>query len=104
MSNKYNNSSHSSYRSDQDRTTALIPNSVLFNRKNNTSNVPSCPLSGKDAPIISYTNIETILKFLSENGRIYGSRLTGVSAKNQRKLTVAIKRARALALIPYSAK
>lgn len=100
---QYNNTSHNSHQSNQDRTTALIPNSVLFNRKGNSSNTPSCPLSGKNAPAINYMNIETLVKFISEKGRKLPRRVTGVSAKNQKKLNKAIKIARVLALIPYSA-
>ncbi|MBL0690391.1 MAG: 30S ribosomal protein S18 [Alphaproteobacteria bacterium] len=50
---------------------------------------------------ITYKNPELLLTFLSQRGRITPSRISGVSAKMQRKLAVAIKRARFLGLIPY---
>ena len=59
----------------------------------------SCPLSVKVAPIIDYKNIKLLKKYVSENGKILPSRITNVSQKKQRELSVSIKRARNLALI-----
>ena len=59
----------------------------------------SCPLSVKGAPIIDYKNIKLLKKYVSENGKILTSRITNVSQKKQRELSVSIKRARNLALI-----
>ena len=59
----------------------------------------SCPLSGKDAPDINYKNIKLLKKYVSENGKILPSRITNVSQKKQRELSLSIKRARNLALI-----
>ena len=58
-----------------------------------------CPLSGKGAPTIDYKNISLLKKYMSENGKILPSRITSVSQKKQRELTLSIKRARNLALI-----
>ena len=58
-----------------------------------------CPLSGKGAPTIDYKNIKLLKKYVSENGKILPSRITNVSQKKQRELSVSIKRARNLALI-----
>ena len=58
-----------------------------------------CPLSGKEAPIVDYKNIKLLKKYTSENGKILPSRVTSVSQKKQRKLSLSIKRARILALI-----
>ena len=58
-----------------------------------------CPLSGKGAPIIDYKNIKLLKKYMSENGKILPSRITSVSQKKQRELSLSIKRARNLALI-----
>ena len=58
-----------------------------------------CPLSGKGAPIIDYKNIKLLKRYVSENGKILPSRITSVSQKKQRDLSVSIKRARNLALI-----
>ena len=59
----------------------------------------SCPLSIKGAPIIDYKNIRLLKKYVSENGKILPSRITNVSQKKLRELSVSIKRARNLALI-----
>ena len=59
----------------------------------------SCPLSVKGAPMIDYKNIKLLKKYVSENGKILPSRITNVSQKKQRELSVSIKRARNLALI-----
>ena len=58
-----------------------------------------CPLSGKGAPIIDYKNIKLLKRYVSENGKILPSRITSVSQKKQRELSLSIKRARNLALI-----
>ena len=58
-----------------------------------------CPLSGKDAPLIDYKNIRVLKKYISESGRILPSRITSVSQNKQKKLSIAIKRARLLALL-----
>ncbi len=61
----------------------------------------SCPFSGPNAPEIDYKDVRLLSRFLSERGKIVPSRITAVSAKKQRELAVAIKRARFLALLPY---
>jgi len=58
-----------------------------------------CPLSGKGAPSIDYKNIKLLKRYISENGKILPSRITSVSQKKQRELSLSIKRARNLALI-----
>ena len=61
----------------------------------------SCPFSGPGAPKIDYKDVRLLSRFLSERGKIVPSRITAVSAKRQRELARAIKRARFLALLPY---
>ena len=58
-----------------------------------------CPLTGKNAPKVDYKNIKLLKKYVSENGKILPSRITSVSQKKQRELSLSIKRARILALI-----
>ncbi len=64
----------------------------------------SCPFSRKDAPKIDYKDVKLLQRFISERGKIVPSRITAVSAKKQRELARAIKRARFLALLPYVLK
>ena len=59
----------------------------------------SCPLSLKDSPKIDYKNVKLLKRYMSENGKILPSRITNVSQKKQRELSLSIKRARNLALI-----
>ena len=49
---------------------------------------------------IDYKDTDLLRRFISERGKILPRRVTGTSAKNQRKLTVAIKRARIMGLLP----
>ncbi|OHC80655.1 MAG: 30S ribosomal protein S18, partial [Rhodospirillales bacterium RIFCSPLOWO2_01_FULL_65_14] len=64
----------------------------------------SCPFTGPNAPKIDYKDIRLLSRFTSERGKIVPSRITAVSAKKQRELARAIKRARFLALMPYLIK
>ena len=64
----------------------------------------SCPFSGKDAPVIDYKDVRLLQGFVSERGKIVPSRITAVSAKKQRELAKAVKRARHLGLLPYVVK
>jgi small subunit ribosomal protein S18 len=64
----------------------------------------SCPFTGDNAPKIDYKDVKLLLRFISERGKIVPSRITAVSAKKQRELAQAIKRARFLGLLPYVLK
>ncbi len=63
----------------------------------------TCPFSGPNALPIDYKDTRLLQKYISERGKILPSRITAVSTKKQRELAIAIKRARFLALMPYSA-
>jgi small subunit ribosomal protein S18 len=63
-----------------------------------------CPFSGANAPKIDYKDVKLLQRYVSERGKIVPSRITAVSAKKQRELARAIKRARFLALLPYVVK
>jgi len=64
----------------------------------------TCPFSGDSAPKIDYKDVKLLQRFVSERGKIMPSRITAVSAKKQRELAKAIKRARNLALLPFVVK
>ena len=64
----------------------------------------SCPFSSDTAPKIDYKDVRLLSRFISERGKIVPSRITAVSAKKQRLLAQAIKRARFLGLLPYVIK
>ena len=63
----------------------------------------SCPFSGTKSKI-DYKVIKTLSKFVSERGKIMPSRISAVSAKKQRELSKAVKRARYIGLMPYVVK
>ena len=58
-----------------------------------------CPLSGKGAPVVDYKNIKLLKRYISDTGKILPSRITSVSQGKQRKLSLAIKRAKILGLV-----
>ena len=62
----------------------------------------TCDFSGRDAQTIDYKDTKTLQRFITERGKIMPARITAVSAKKQRELSTAIKRARYLALLPYA--
>ena len=61
-----------------------------------------CRFTAEGTVQIDYKDLETLKAYVSETGKIVPSRITGTSAKYQRQLAPAIKRARYLALIPYT--
>ncbi|HEY9214095.1 MAG TPA: 30S ribosomal protein S18 [Ancylobacter sp.] len=61
----------------------------------------TCPFSGANAPKIDYKDVRLLQRYISERGKIVPSRITAVSAKKQRELASAIKRARFLGLLPF---
>ena len=62
-----------------------------------------CVFCGKDN-VIDYKDTAKLKKYVAERGKILPRRITGTCAKHQRALTVAIKRARHVALMPYVAE
>jgi small subunit ribosomal protein S18 len=60
-----------------------------------------CRFSGEDAIKIDYKDLDLLSEYVTETGKIVPSRITGTSAKYQRQLTTAVKRARYLALLPF---
>lgn len=60
-----------------------------------------CRFTEAGAANIDYKDLNTLRGYITESGKIVPSRITGTSAKFQRQLAIAIKRARFLALIPF---
>ena len=61
----------------------------------------TCRFCSEKLTDIDYKDLERLGRYVTERGKILPSRLTGTCAKHQRRLTVSIKRARFLALLPY---
>jgi small subunit ribosomal protein S18 len=60
-----------------------------------------CRFTAEGIKEVDYKDVQMLKSFISETGKIVPSRITGTSARYQRQLTTAIKRARFLALLPY---
>jgi small subunit ribosomal protein S18 len=60
-----------------------------------------CYFTSNGITHIDYKDVDLLKKFISERGKILPRRVTGTSAKYQRRLTRAIKRSRTMALLPY---
>ncbi len=61
-----------------------------------------CFFTANKVTHIDYKDVDMLRKFISERGKILPRRVTGTSAKYQRMLTIAIKRSRQIALLPYT--
>lgn len=61
-----------------------------------------CRFTAEGVTEIDYKDIETLKNYITETGKIVPSRITGTNARYQRQLSRAIKRARYLALLPYT--
>ena len=83
-------------RFSKDKKPKRNQQSLLFRRKR------FCRFTVAGVEQIDYKDVDVLLDFISENGKIVPARLTGTRAFFQRQLSVCIKRARYLALLPYS--
>ena len=88
---KKRNNKKKSSQSNFSKLSIFQPNKYKFKKK--------CPLSVEGAPKVDYKNIKLLKKYITENGKIMPSRITSVSQKKQRELSISIKRARNLALV-----
>jgi len=61
-----------------------------------------CRFSAEGVKEIDYKDLNTLKAYITETGKIIPSRITGTKARYQRQLALAVKRARFLALLPYS--
>ena len=61
-----------------------------------------CQFCADKTKKIDYKDVDTLKKYITERGKILPRRITGTCAKHQRALTVAVKRARQIAILPYT--
>ena len=61
-----------------------------------------CKFCASDAKAIDYKDVATLKEYISERGKILPRRVTGTCARHQRAITTAVKRARNIALLPYT--
>ena len=90
MKNRRSNSKKSR-SSNFSKLSIFQPNKYKFKK--------ACPLSSKGSPTVDYKNVKLLKRYISENGKILPSRITNISQKKQRELSLSIKRARNLALV-----
>lgn len=83
---------------DGDRADAPVRRRNTMHRRKKV-----CVFCGKEKAL-DYKDVATLKKYVSERGKILPRRITGNCAKHQRALTVAVKRARHVALMPYTAE
>ena len=83
-------------RFNKDKRPKRNTQSLLFKRKR------FCRVTVAKVEEVDYKDIDVLRDFFSENGKIIPARLTGTRAIYQRQVTTAIKRARFLAMLPYS--
>ena len=83
-------------RFNKDKRPKRNTQSLLFKRKR------FCRFTVAGVEEVDYKDVDVLRDFISENGKIIPARLTGTSAHYQRQLNTAIKRARFLALLPYT--
>lgn len=61
-----------------------------------------CRFTAEEVKEIDYKDLDTLKNYVTETGKIVPSRITGTKARYQRQLSTAVKRARFLALLPYT--
>ena len=83
-------------KTGKDRRPRRAAQNLLFKRKR------FCRFTVANVEEIDYKDVDTLRDFIAENGKIIPARLTGTRAIYQRQLNTAIKRARFLALLPYT--
>ncbi len=73
-----------------------------FNPKFRKIRKKVCPLCADKNLVLDYKNADQLKKFINEKGKILPRRATGACAKHQRLITLTVKRARHIAIIPYT--
>lgn len=73
-----------------------------FNPKFRKARKKVCPLCADKNFVLDYKNSDQLRKFVSDKGKILPRRATGACAKHQRDITLAVKRARTIAVLPFT--
>lgn len=73
-----------------------------FNPKFRKMRKKVCPLCSDKNLVLDYKNPDQLKKFINEKGKILPRRATGACAKHQRDITIAVKRCRHVAMLPYA--
>ena len=78
-----------------------MADNLKFNKFTNTNNEDSNTKESTDFSILTYKDIKSLSNFISDQGKILPRRVTGLSSKQQKKVTKLIKTARIAALLPF---
>ena len=73
-----------------------------FNPKFRKMRKKVCPLCANKDLVLDYKNADQLKKFINDKGKILPRRATGACAKHQRDITLAVKRARTIAILPFT--
>ncbi len=87
--NKKNNRNNKNYDED-------------YNPKFKKAKKKACPLCSDKNFVLDYKNLDVMKKFVNDKGKILPRRTTGACSKHQRDITLAVKRARSIAILPYT--
>jgi len=87
---KQNNKKHRNVNIDED-----------FNPKFRKVRKKVCPMCADKNFVLDYKNVDQLKKFVNDKGKILPRRATGACAKHQREITLTVKRARHIAILPY---
>jgi len=90
-------SSGEAARATRREPASAVPRKQYFRRRK------VCKFCDEKIDVVDYKDVKLIEQFVSERGKILPRRLTGTCSPHQRMLTVAIKRARNIALLPFAA-
>ena len=82
--------------------TKVAPEKKKFFKQHSKKRKVCAFCEDKNCKFIDYKDVNKLKKYVTEKGKIISSRQTGTCARHQRELTVAIKRARNIALLPFS--
>ena len=93
MADKKNRKNNRNNRNDYDDD---------FNPRLRKQRKKACPLCSDVNFVLDYKNFDIMKKFVNDKGKILPRRTTGACAKHQRDITLAIKRARQIAILPYT--
>ena len=75
----------------------------MFKNQNKTT-LKQCLFCTTNRDVVDYKDTETIRQFMSTQGKIYPRRKSGLCARHQRRLAVALKRSRFMALVPFTTR
>ncbi|MBS0622256.1 MAG: 30S ribosomal protein S18 [Verrucomicrobia bacterium] len=77
---------------------------IVRKKRRSSKRKKACPFTEAGIQHIDYKDVDLLRRFITEQGKILPKRITGVSARHQRLLSNAIKRARYIALLPFVAE